>query len=247
MLRPFTFLALLCAAPALAGPFDDLSADDRAALGAEIRQYLLENPEVLNEVTNLLAEQERAAQLAADRALVLEHKAALLDTEGSWVAGNPEGDVTIVEFLDYQCSFCKRAHPEVEALIAQDDNIRVIQREFPILGPMSETASRAATAVLLTQGDALYATFSDALMRHQGPLNEAMITRLAEASGVDIAQMQAAAQSDEVTQVIARNHQLARTLQITGTPTFVFGDQMVRGYLPLAQMQAVVAAQRDGT
>ncbi len=245
MLRSFTLLALLCAAPALAGPFDDLTPEDRAALGAEIRDYLLENPEILNEVTAILSQRERDTQIAADRLLVEANEVALADTQYNLVAGNPEGDVTIVEFIDYQCSFCKRAHPEVEQLLAQDGNIRLILREFPILGPMSEAASRAATAVLINQGPEVYAGFSEALITYQGQLNAAVINRLAAATDVDVTQMEALSSSNEVTQVIARNHQLARALQITGTPTFVFGDEMIRGYMPLQQMQAVVQAQRD--
>ncbi|MEM7613941.1 MAG: DsbA family protein [Pseudomonadota bacterium] len=246
MLRIFALLtALTVATPTLAGPFDDLSAEDQAALNAQIRAYILDNPEIIAEALDVLEARQREAQQAADRLLVSTHLEALHDEETSFIGGNPEGDITIVEFLDYQCSFCKRAHPEVTELLSQDGNIRLIQREFPILGPMSEIASRAAISVLLDQGPELYATFSDAMLRHQGQLSQPVIDRLAEASGVDVSKMQALSRSNQVTQIIQANHQLARQLQITGTPTFVFGDQMVRGYLPLAQMQAVVTEQRS--
>ncbi|MEM8870224.1 MAG: DsbA family protein [Pseudomonadota bacterium] len=246
MLRIITLLSVLTVAtPAIAGPFDDLSDADQSALRDEIRGYILENPEIIAEALRLLEERQQEAQERADQQLVAANIEALTDAESSFVAGNPDGDITIVEFLDYQCSFCKRAHPEVVELLAQDGNIRLIQKEFPILGPMSEIASRNAISVLLDQGPELYGIFSDALLRHQGQLNETVIARLAEASGVDVAKMQALARSNQVTQIIQRNHLLARALQITGTPTFVFGDQMVRGYLPLAQMQSVISEQRS--
>ncbi|MSU89062.1 thioredoxin domain-containing protein [Rhodobacteraceae bacterium 2CG4] len=228
-----------------AGPFDDLSDEDRALLGREIRTYLLKNPEVLMEVISEL-ESRRAEARAQQAARALEaHRDAILDDGHSRVGGNPDGDVTIVEFLDYQCSFCKRAHPEVGELLARDGEIRLIQKEFPILGPASEIAARAAVAVLLEQDQALYKAFSDRLMQHKGPLNAKVVEGLARTSGVDVKAMAALAQSDRVTRILQANRELGAALQIGGTPTFAIGDELVRGYPPLAQMQDMVDAQRD--
>ncbi|MEM8789550.1 MAG: DsbA family protein [Pseudomonadota bacterium] len=229
---------------AMAGPFDDLSDADRAALHGEIRDYLLQNPDIVVEVIEMLEAREREQTARADTLLVQQNRDALSRPDGSFVAGNPQGDITVVEFIDYQCSYCKRAHPEVADLLAGDGNIRLIQKELPILGPLSEQAARAATAVLLGQPAEVYADFSDRLMRHQGPLSAALINRYASQAGADVAAMRAAADGDAVTAHLNSNRALARALRVTGTPTFVIGDQLVRGYLQAEQMEALIAAQR---
>lgn len=238
-------LVLGMGSAAMAGPFDDLTDEDRAQLGAEIRGYLLENPEVLMEVISELESRQAAAQAAETQQALGAVGTALFDDGHSYVGGNPDGDITIVEFMDYQCGYCKRAHPEVTELLARDGNIRFIQKEFPILGPASEIASRAAIAVLLEQDAELYKAFSDGMMEHDGPLNEKVVEGLAAKAGVDVDAMNALAQSDQVTAVIQANRELGAALQISGTPTFVIGDELVRGYLPLAQMQDVVDAERE--
>ncbi|WP_232823144.1 DsbA family protein [Oceanibium sediminis] len=241
---PLAFAACLATSPVSAGPFDDLSDADRAALGDEIRGYLLENPEVLMEVVAALeARQMEAAEMAEAQSLD-QLQSEIFEDESSYVGGNPDGDVTIVEFLDYQCGYCKRAHPEVAELLAGDNDIRIIIKEFPILGPASEQASRAAIAVLLNDGPEAYRALSDAMMEHQGQLTPEVITALAEGAGADIDAMQTRAGSDEVSAIIARNRALGQQLQISGTPTFIIGDEFVRGYLPLEQMQEKVEAQR---
>ncbi|MEO0913106.1 MAG: DsbA family protein [Pseudomonadota bacterium] len=224
-----------------------LSADEKAAIHAEIRAYLLENPEILREAMAVLEEREAEAAAEADIALVQEHRAALLGDGFSYIGGNPEGDVTLIEFVDYQCGFCKRAHPEVQALIAADPNIRYIVKELPILGPASMAAARAALAVLDLQGDAAYARFSDALMRHEGQLTPGVITALADEAGADVDEMMALADSDAITNRLNETRALASAIKLSGTPTFVLGDRILRGYLPLQDMQAIVAETREGT
>ena len=237
-------LATALAGMAAAGPFDDLNEADRTALHEEFRSYLLENPEILREAMAELDRREREAQVSRDVALVEEHRDALTADGYSNVMGNPEGDITIVEFLDYQCSYCKRAHPEIQALLASDDNIRLIQKEFPILGPVSQMASRAASALLIAQGAEVYDTFADKLMRHEGALNQQVILALAEESGADIDRMLELANSEQVSEQLSRNVELGRAMEITGTPTFVVGDQMLRGFVPASTLRSMIAAQR---
>jgi len=242
----FPLLLLLgMGSAAAAGPFDDLTDEDRVQLGREIRSYLLENPEVLVEVISELESRQAEAQAQQSAQALDAHRDAIFDDGHSFVGGNPEGDITIVEFMDYQCGYCKRAHPEVTELLARDGNIRFIQKEFPILGPASEIAARAAVAVLLEQDADLYKAFSDGLMEHDGPLNEKVVEGLARKAGVDVEAMNALAQDDRVTRILQANRELGAALQISGTPTFVIGEELVRGYLPMAQLQDVVDAQRD--
>lgn len=229
-----------------ASVFADLAPDDRTAFREEVRNYLLENPEVLIESMSVLEEREALAQAEADRALVASNAAALFDNPDSWVGGNPEGDITIVEFLDYRCGFCRRAHPDLTELVASDGNIRLVLKEYPILGPQSLAASRYALAVRSLYGDAAYKDIHDALITLRGEVTDASLARLADAFGHDAEAVFEAMSDPEIDRVIEANHALAQSLGITGTPTFVIGETMLRGYLPLEGMQDVVAEERSG-
>lgn len=224
---------------------DAMSEDERDAFRSEIRAYLLDNPEVLMEAIAVLEERRAAEAAAEDDRLLVEYHGAIFDDGFSWVGGNPDGDVTIVEFLDYRCGFCKKAHPEVQALLAGDGNIRMIVKEYPILGPESELASRYAIATKMTEGDDVYSDVHDALMLWDGPLNEGALGRIAREAGVsDHAAVMARMGSEEVGQIIASNRLLGQTLNIQGTPSFIMGANFVRGYVDLDQMQAIVESIR---
>jgi protein-disulfide isomerase len=242
-------LAAGFAAAALPAAALDLSAmtdEERAAFRAEIRAYLLDNPEVLQEAIAVLDQRQQQAQLDADRTLVAQNLDAILDDGHSWIGGNPDGDITVVEFMDYRCGYCRRANPEVERLVNGDGNIRFILKEFPILGPQSDLASRFAISVLQLHGDDAYKDVHDALMVLETDIDESSLSRLAEALALDPAPILARLDAPEVTAVIDANHALAQTLGISGTPTFVMGDEMVRGYVPLQTMQAIVEEERAG-
>ena len=237
-------LSALIAGPAAAQSIEDMSDAERDAFRAEVRAYLLENPEVLMEAMEVLEERQAAEQAAADAAMIAAVEDELYDSERSWVGGNPQGDVTLVEFVDYRCSFCRRAHPEVEELIASDGNIRLIMKEFPILGEQSVLASRFAIATRQVEGDAAYKQVHDALITMRGDVNELSLELVAEDLGLDTDAIVAQMDSDAVTEVIRANHMLAQQLGITGTPTFVLDGQMLRGYLPLDGMRERVAEAR---
>jgi protein-disulfide isomerase len=236
--------ATLGAAPAAAFDPAAMSEPERAAFGEAVRSYLLANPEVLIEAIGVLEQRQAEAEAASDQTLVARHAAAIFSDGYSWVGGNPEGDVTMVEFLDYQCSFCRRAHDEVEELVASDGNIRFIVKEFPILGPQSDLSSRFAIAVKLIAGDALYKQAHDRLITYRGEINLESLTRIAEELGQNPAPILQRMNSDEVSAVIASNHALAQQMQISGTPTFVIGNEMLRGYLALDGMRRIVAGER---
>lgn len=239
-------IGMLAAQPVIAEGLLDLSPAERQQLRAEIRDYLVENPEILLEVSEILEQKQLEEQSNQDFDLVVANEEALLHDGFSFVAGNPEGDITIVEFLDYQCGFCKRAHPDVKALIAEDPNLRLVVKEFPILGPMSVQASRATIAVLNDQGPEVYAKFYDKLMTHKGQLNEAVINSLAKDSGVDLAAMTLVASGDGISAQILETRALANEMQLTGTPSFVIGKTVLRGYLPLEELRKIVAEERAG-
>ena len=231
--------------PALAFDITNMSEDDRSALREEIRSYLLDNPEIIMEAVGVLEQRQADAQAMGDVELVRVNADAIFDDGHSWVGGNPDGDITLVEFTDYRCGFCRRAHAEVEQLLETDGNIRFIVKEFPILGEESVLSSRFAIAVRQIAGDDSYKAAHDALIELRGPVTPATLERLAGDLDLDAAAIMAQMDSDAVTQVIAENHALAGRLQISGTPTFVIKDQMVRGYMPLADMQSLLAQTRQ--
>lgn len=244
-LIPALALAAALSLPAQAFDLEAMSAAEREAFRAEIRSYLLENPEVIMEAVAVLEQREAQAQSAADVELVKANAEAIFEDTHSWVGGNPAGDITLVEFMDYRCGYCRRAKPEVKDLLEFDGNIKIIIKEFPILGEQSMMASRFAIATKQVAGDDMYKAVHDALMEFKGDVNDAALRRIAEPLGLPVDDIMARMDSEEVTEVIAANHALAQRLGITGTPSFVMGDQMLRGYLPLDQMQRVAEEIRS--
>jgi len=230
--------------PAQAQESQSMSETERAAFRAEVRAYLLDNPEVIMEAVAVLEQRQSEQQAQGDVAMIKDNETALFNDGVSWVGGNPDGDITLVEFLDYRCGYCRQAFEEVKELVESDGNIRFVIKEFPILGEASTLSSRFAVAVLQVSGDEAYKNMHDALMVFDGEFNETSLSRLAVTFGLDAEAILEQMDSDEVTQVIAANHALARQMQISGTPTFVFGDQMLRGYVPLEAMQQVASEVR---
>ncbi len=245
MLRLALPLCLALGLPAQALELDAMSDAERAAFQAEVRAYILENPEVIRDAIVVLQEREGQAEALRDVALAQANADTLFRDGHSFVGGNPEGDITVVEFMDYQCGFCKRALPEVQALLNTDSNIRYIIKEFPILGETSVLASRYAIAVKQVGGDDVYKDIHNTLMEFQGDITPTALSRLSEAYALDHDAITVAMDSDEVTEIITQNRALANQLQITGTPTFVIEDQMLRGYVPSDQMLQIVAELRD--
>ncbi|MGJ8545269.1 MAG: DsbA family protein [Sulfitobacter sp.] len=236
--------AMALALPAAAADLKELSDVERAQFRAEVRSYLLENPEVIMEAVEVLRLREAQGQQEAEVSMVSDNAEEIFNDGYSWVGGNPEGDITLVEFLDYRCGYCKRAHGEVAKLLESDGNIRLIVKEFPILGEDSVLASRFAIATRQIAGNDEYKALHDALMALQGNVTQPVLERLSDGLGFDTAAIVARMDSDEVSAEIAQNHALAQKLAITGTPTFVMQDEMLRGYLPFDQMQALVDEKR---
>jgi protein-disulfide isomerase len=149
--------------------------------------------------------------------------------------------------MDYRCGYCRRAHPEVTALIEGDGNIRYIVKEFPILGEESVAAARFALAVRSVAGDTAYADVHDRLMTARGTMNEETFARIAGELGLDTEAILVEMGSPEIDRILEENMALARALEISGTPTFVFETDLVRGYVPLDSMQGIVQAIRDAS
>lgn len=233
---------------AAADEFDPAAMTDseREAFRKEVRAYLLDNPEVIFEAIQIL-EQRRADETAeADRNIVAANADALFNDGYSYVGGNPDGDVTVVEFLDYRCGYCKRAHPEVEELLERDPNVRLVVKEFPILGPDSVVAGKMALAALEIDAEN-FAALHDALMTYDGQLTEAAAYQIAATHGYDVKALKELAGSQEIDDRLNKNYRVAQALGLQGTPAFIIGDQVVRGYLPIDEMLAAVERQRSAS
>ena len=238
-------LFLTLAAPmAAAFDIDSMSDGERAAFRSEIRDYLLEHPEVLMEAISVLEERREQSAVARDSAAIERFHDSIFDDGFSYVGGNPDGDVTLVEFLDYRCGFCKRAFPTVEKLVASDGNIRYIVKEFPILGDQSTVAAQYAIAAKFVAGDADYKRVHDTLMLHDGAVTEGFLVRTSRELGLDHDAIMVAMDSEDVAMAIGKNHALAQALNVQGTPGFILGDIILRGFLELEQMREIVAEIR---
>ncbi len=190
-------------------------------------------------------EQQRETDAAQrDLALLRDNADAIFNDPADWAGGNLQGDITVVEFVDYRCGYCRKAHDEVARLVETDGNIRLVMKEFPILGEDSLTSSRFAVAVRRLSGDDAYKRAHDALIALKGPVDAAALGRLAGDLGLDMARVAAEMESPAVADIIRANHELASLLDINGTPTFVIRDTMVRGYVPLDGMRQIVQGQR---
>lgn len=235
---------LIWSLPVAAFDLTDMTEEERAAFRAEVRAFLIENPQVLVEAFTVLEEREAQQQAANDIALLAANRDALFSDGQSWIGGNPDGDITIVEFVDYRCGFCRRAFPEVKQLLENDGNIRLVMKEFPILGEQSTLASQFAIATLQIAGSEAYSAVHDAMMVFRGNFSIESLSAMAASLGIDPAPILAQMDSPDVDRVIAENHALGQILGINGTPTFVLEDQLLRGYVPLDGMTQLVAEAR---
>jgi protein-disulfide isomerase len=241
----FLRLALgLVAALALASPSpaaEPLTPDQKAAVETIIHDYFLQHPDFMIEVLQA-AEAKLKAEKAQDaKRAIAERRRELLHDDGSPVSGNPAGDVTIVEFFDYRCPYCKQVEPSLEALIKQDPKLRIVYKEFPVLGEASVYASHMALAAR-KQGK--YQPFHDAMMATKGEINAEVIERVAKSAGVDVEKAKAEMNTPEIDALIKRNYALAEALDINGTPAFIIGDTLVPGATDIARLRELVAEAR---
>jgi protein-disulfide isomerase len=239
-------LAALLALPA--GPVsaaEALSGAQQEQIEAVVREYILKNPEILVESLRGYEEKHRQATEEDAKKAIAANRDALEKNPTSPVAGNPQGDVTIVEFFDYRCGYCKKVLPSIQELLKTDQNVRVVFKEFPILGPDSVIAAQTALAVWKI-APAKYLPFHFALMESRGELDEGRVREIAKKVGLDVEKLEAAKADPEIKATIERNHELARELQINGTPAFIVGGRLVPGAVDLATLREMVGTARAG-
>lgn len=208
----------------------------------QAREYLLQNPQIVVEALQRLEQRKLAAETNELQTLVAERSDEIFSDPEAPVGGNPNGDVTLVEFFDYNCPYCRKAAPILQQAVDEDRDLKLVYKEWPILGPGSEFAAKAALAAH-RQGK--YEAFHQALMGFPGRISESSTLTIAGDAGLDVEQLKRDMQDAAIANAIERNRALANDLRITGTPTFVVGDEIIRGLVDLATLQSFIADERD--
>jgi len=205
-------------------------------------EAILENPKIVMDAINILRDRDEANKGLSQKQAYLDNKELLVMDPNAPVLGNPNGDITIVEFFDYNCGYCKKAMPVMQALMENDNNLRVVYREFPILSAGSVFASRAALASRV-QGK--YLEFHEALMSAQ-KVDETSVIVIARKIGLDVNKLIIDMEHPAVSEHIQTSRDLADALQFTGTPSFVIGNELVGGYIPVEAMAKIIISEREG-
>lgn len=235
--RAVAFVFAMSLLPATALAEDSFNDKQRAEIGQVVRQYLLDNPEILLEVSKELEIRQKAEEDKKREGALAANADAVFKSPHDLVAGNPKGDVTMVEFFDYNCGWCKKGLPEVMSLIENDKNLRLVMKEFPIFGGDSDYAAQAALA---SNAQGKYWEFHVALLSHEGKLTRETIDEIATAQGLDLDKLKSDMQSPKIAEIIAANQKLAQDLNITGTPAFIIDRTVVPGYLPADGLMAAI-------
>ena len=240
------FAAALAAAP-LAAKAQSISPEQRGEIERIIKEYLLKNPEVLQEAIAELEKKQSAAEAEKHQTAVKDNKETIFNSSRHVTVGNPQGDVTFVEFFDYNCGYCKRAMEDMIALMKDDPKLKVVLKEFPVLGPGSVEAARVAVAVRMQDKTGKkYLDFHQKLLGSRGQADKARAMAAAKEAGLDVARIEKDLNSDEVKASLEESFKLAEKLGLNGTPSYVVGENVVVGAVGLAALKEKVNTARCG-
>ena len=219
------------------------SADQRHEIEGIIKSYLVAHPEVLQDAMDALDKQQKQADAAKARETIKNNNATIFNSPHQVVLGNPQGNVTVVEFFDYNCAFCKRALPDMLTLLKTDPNLKFVLKEFPVLGPGSVEAAHVAVAAHMQDPTGKkYIEFHQKLLGGRGPADKARALAVAKEVGFDMTRLEKDMDSDEVKTTIDENMKLADALGVSGTPTYVVGDEVVVGAVGLDELKQKIKA-----
>lgn len=216
---------------------------DRKQVETIVREYLLDNPEMLLEMQGALEAKQKEDQRVAHLEVIKESKDEIFNSKFDGIVGNPDGKVTIVEFYDYNCGYCKRAQADMHALTQENPDLRFVLKEFPILGPDSQKAHVVSMAFRSLMPEK-YGTFHDKLMEGEGRASEDSAIKIALELGADEAKLREAMKDPEIGEVFNRTYDLANKLQISGTPSYVVGNEVVFGALGKDVLTEKIAAAK---
>ena len=235
--------ALLYSVPALTQTTDK-SPVATDALQQAIHDYILAHPEVLIQSLQIFKEREQVRVAEQNKEFIAALKKDLVDDPDAPVRGNPSGDVTLVEFFDYRCPYCRQVEPWLQTLINNNSGLRVVEKELPILGPASVYEARIALASY-KQGK--HEQFHNAVLSKKPNVDEATMVKLAEQAGLDLERMKTDMNSPEIDAELKRTAEIAKVLRLSGTPAFIVGTELVPGATDLETLQALVDEARRGT
>jgi protein-disulfide isomerase len=202
-----------------------------------VKDYLLANPEILQEAAQALERRQKQAEDEQRKDGLIKNADQIFRDKSDHVAGNPKGNVTMVEFFDYNCTWCKKSFPDVMALIDVDKNLKVVFKEFPILGADSEYAAKAAIAAG-KQGK--YLELHKAMYQHEGRVTKEAVDGIAAGIGLNMDQLEKDMDNPETAKIIVRNRELAQALAVNGTPAFIIDDKLFPGYLPKDELASAI-------
>jgi protein-disulfide isomerase len=235
--------AMLLALPAAtsAQPFSD---NQRHEIENIIKDYLTNHPEVMQDVMAAIDKKQQEADAEKARTTIKDNNATIFNSPHQVVLGNPQGNVTLVEFFDYNCAFCKRALPDMMTLLKTDPNVRFVLKEFPVLGEGSVQAAHVAVAARMQDPTgAKYIEFHQKLLGGRGPADKARALAVAKEVGFDMPRLQKDMDSDEVKTTIDEDMKLAEELGVSGTPSYVVGDEVVVGAVGLDALKDKITAE----
>lgn len=242
MFKRFATAALLCTTLSVSVGAASMTADQKTEIGQIVREYLLANPEILREMSTELERKEQMVEADARINYLKDNADKIFKQAIDPVVGNPKGDVTIVEFMDYNCGWCKKAVVELAKMVESDKNLKVVIKEFPIFGAGSEFAAKAAMAAT-KQGK--YWELHQALFANEGPVTEEVTLQLAEGLGLDIEKLKTDMNDPEITNSLATTQSMAASMKINGTPAFMVDDKVFPGFVPAETLIGAVQAVRD--
>ena len=246
LLAPALFALALCGAPPLASA-QSFSDGQRGDIETIVRNYLLAHPEVLEEAMAELSKRQTAAEAEKQKASVATNAETIFNSPRGVVLGNKDGDVTFVEFFDYNCGYCKRAMADMLDLMKTDPKLKVVLKEFPVLSQGSVEAAQVAVAVRMQDPSGKkYLDFHQKLLTGRGAADKARAMAAAKDAGLDTARIEKDLASPEVRATIEENFKLAEAMGMNGTPSYVIGQQVVIGAVGLDNLREKIGVARCG-
>jgi protein-disulfide isomerase len=233
--------ATVIAAPATSS--SPIDATQKEVIENIIREYLMEHPEVIRDAMEALEQKRIAEESERQTKAISDNRDKLLNSPLQVVLGNPAGDVTLVEFFDYNCGYCRRAHADMTRLINEDGKLRVVLKEFPVLGPASMEAAQVAVAVNIVAPEK-YGEFHDKMLADKAQASAERAIAIAESIGIDGTKLREAVKNETVGKTIEEVYAMANSLGLTGTPSYVVGDEVVVGAVGFDELKSKIESIR---
>jgi protein-disulfide isomerase len=246
-LKSATVALAMCGVPALASAQQSFNDAQRSEIGAIIKDYLISHPEVLEEVSAELTKRQNQAEAEKHQAAIAANAATIFSSQRGVTVGNKDGDVTFVEFFDYNCGYCKRAMTDMIDMMKADPKLKVVLKEFPVLGPGSVEAAQVAVAVRMQDPTGKkYLDFHQKLLGGRGQADKARAMAAAKEAGLDMTKLEKDLTSPEVRATIEENFKLAEAMGMNGTPSYVIGKQVVIGAVGVDSLKEKIGVARCG-